>query len=208
MKKIIFYIIVALLIGGAVFYMTNKSFVLGRVGMSFTNKPVDAATTDSIGNVAKDGKRVLVAYFSWGGNTRKLAQSIHRQVGGDIIEIRPVKPYPEGYKATVKVVKQELDSGTLPEINVAKVDMKDYDTILVGYPIWFHREPLVVDKFLRSIETTGKTILPFATSGGSPIETSITTISKAAPNAKLGDALLANDKGLVNPWLKKYNLIK
>ena len=119
MKKIISYIIVALLIGGAVFYMTNKSFVLGRVGMSFANKPVDAATTDSIGNVAKDGKRVLVAYFSWGGNTRKLAQSIHRQVGGDIIEIRPVKPYPEGYKATVKVVKQELDFGTLPEINVA-----------------------------------------------------------------------------------------
>ena len=96
----------------------------------------------------------------------------------------------------------------MPEINVAKVNMKDYDTILVGYPICYQREPLVVEKFLRSIDTTGKTILPFATSGGSPIESSVTTISKAAPKAKLGDALLANDKGLVNPWLKKYNLIK
>lgn len=208
MKNIIFYIIVALFIGGAVFYMTNKSFVLGRVGMSFTNKPVAAATTDSVGNVAKDGKRVLVAYFSWGGNTRKLAQNIHKQVGGDIIEIRPVKPYPEGYKDTVKVGKQELDSGVLPGINVAKVNMQDYDTILVGYPIWYYREPLVVEKFLRSVDTTGKTILPFATSGGSPIEPSVTTISKAAPKAKLGDALLANDTALVNPWLKKYNLIK
>lgn len=208
MKNIIFYIIVAMLIGGAVFYMTNKSFVLGRVGMSFTNKPVAAATTDSVGNAAKDGKRVLVAYFSWGGNTRKLAQSIHKQVGGDIIEIRPVKPYPDGYKDTVKAGKQELDSGVLPEINVAKVNMKDYDTILVGYPIWYYREPLVVEKFLRSVDTTGKTILPFATSGGSPIEPSVTTISKAAPKAKLGDALLANDTALVNPWLKKYNLIK
>ena len=208
MKNIIFYLIVALLIGGAVFYMTNKSFVLGRVGMSFTNKPVAAATTDSVGNVAKDGKRVLVAYFSWGGNTRKLAQSIHKQVGGDIIEIRPVKSYPEGYKDTVKVGKQELDSGVLPEINVAKVNMKDYDTILVGYPIWYYREPFVVEKFLRSVDTVGKTILPFATSGGSPIEPSVATISKAAPKAKLGDALLANDTALVNPWLKKYNLIK
>lgn len=208
MKNILFYIIVAMLIGGVVFYMTNKSFVLGRVGMSFTNKPVAADTTDSVGNVAKDGKRVLVAYFSWGGNTRKLAQSIHKQVGGDIIEIRPAKPYPEGYKDTVKVGKQELDSGVLPEINVAKVNMQDYDTILVGYPIWYYREPLVVEKFLRSVDTAGKTILPFATSGGSPIEPSITTIRKAAPKAKLGDALLANDIGLVNPWLKKYNLIK
>lgn len=208
MKNIIFCVITAMLIGGAVFYITNKSFVLGRVGMSFTNKPAAAAATDSVGNVAKDGKRVLVAYFSWGGNTRKLAQSIHKQVGGDIIEIRPVKPYPEGYKATVKVGKQELDSGNLPEIDVAKVNMKDYDTILIGYPIWYYREPLVVEKFLRSVDTSGKTILPFATSGGSPIEPSITTIKKAAPNAELGDALLANDTGLVNSWLKKYNLIK
>lgn len=208
MKNIITYVIIALLIGGVAFYMTHKSFVLGRVGMTFTNKPVAASTTDSVGNVAKDGKRVLVAYFSWGGNTRKLAQNIHKQVGGDIVEIRPVKAYPEGYRECVKVGKQELDSGMLPAIDVAKVDMKAYDTILVGYPIWYYREPLVIETFLRSVDTTGKTILPFATSGGSPIEPSIATISKAAPKAKMGEALLANDTSLVEPWLKKYGLIK
>lgn len=208
MKNIITYVLIVLLIGGAAFYFTHKSFVLGRIGMTFTNKPVAANTTDSVGNVAKDGKRVLVAYFSWGGNTRKLAQSIHKQVGGDIVEIRPIKPYPEGYKDTVKVGKQELDSGVLPAIDVAKVNMQDYDTILLGYPIWYYREPLVIETFLKSVDTTGKTILPFATSGGSPIEPSIATIRKAASKAKLGDALLANDTSLVNSWLVKYGLIK
>lgn len=206
MKNIIMYILIALVLGGVVFYFTHKSFVLGRVGMTFTNKPVAAEQTDSIGN--KDGKRILVAYFSWGGNTRKLAQNIHKEIGGDIVEIRPVKAYPEGYKDTVKAAKQEFDSGVLPEISFAKIDMKNYDTIVLGYPIWYYREPLVIEKFLRSIDTKGKTILPFATSGGSPIEPSIITIQKAAPQAKLGEELLANDSSLVNPWLTKHKLIK
>lgn len=208
MKNIITYILIALFIGGAIFYFTNKSFVLGRVGMTFTNKPVPASTTDSIGNAAKTGKRILIAYFSWGGNTRKLMQDIHKQVGGDIVEIRPVKAYPEGYKDTVKVGKQELDSGKLPEINVAKVNMADYDTIILGYPIWYYREPLVIETFLRSTDTKGKTILPIATSGGSTIDGSLLTVQKAAPQAKLGEALLANDKSLVTPWLRANKLIK
>lgn len=208
MKNMITYILIALVLGGVVFYFTNKSFVLGRVGMTFTNKPIAAEQTDSLGNTAKDGKRVLVAYFSWGGNTRKVAQSIHQQISGDIVEIRPVKSYPEGYRDTVKVGKQELDSGVLPEISFAELDMKNYDTILLGYPIWYYREPLVIEKFLRSIDTDGKTILPFATSGGSPIEPSLNTIQKAAPKAKLGEELLANDSSRIRPWLEKHKLVK
>lgn len=207
-KNIIAFLLVAVVIGGTIFYFTNKNFVLGRVGMSFTNKPVSEATTDSVGNAAKTGKRVLFAYFSWGGNTRKLMQDMHKQVGGDIVEIRPVKPYPEGYKETVKVCKQEMDSGKLPEIAVAKLNMADYDTIILGYPIWYYREPLVIETFLRSIDTKGKTILPIATSGGSPVDGSVVTIQKAAPEAKLGTALLANDKSLVAPWLKANGIIK
>lgn len=208
MKNIIMYILVALLIGGVVFYFTHKSFVLGRVGMTFTNKPIAAEKTDVIGEAAKTNRKILVAYFSWGGNTRKVAQNIHSLVGGDVVEIRPVKEYPEGYKDTVKVGKQELDSGVLPEITFAKLDMKDYDTILLGYPIWYYREPLVIEKFLRSVDTDGKTIIPFATSGGSPIEPSLNTIQKAAPKAKMGQELMANDSSLIKPWLEKHKLLK
>ena len=88
MKNIIMYILVALLIGGAVFYFTHKSFVLGRVGMTFTNKPIAAEKTDVIGEAAKTNRKILVAYFSWGGNTRKVAQNIHSLVGGDVVEIQ------------------------------------------------------------------------------------------------------------------------
>lgn len=208
MKNIIMYGLIALLIGGAAFFFTHKSFVLGRVGMTFTNKPIAAEKTDVIGAAAKNNRRILVAYFSWGGNTRKVAQNIHGMVGGDIVEIRPVKAYPEGYRDTVKVGRQEIVSGVLPEINYAKLDMKDYDTILLGYPIWYYREPLVIEKFLRSVDTEGKTIIPFATSGGSPIEPSLTTIQQAAPKAKLGKELLANDSSLIKPWLEKHKLLK
>ncbi|MDO4178414.1 MAG: flavodoxin [Phascolarctobacterium sp.] len=208
MKKILLYVIIALLVGGGIFYFTHKNFVLGRVGMTFTNKPVAAETTDSVGNVTKDGKRVLVAYYSWGGNTRRLALAIHKKVGGDIVEIRPANQYPEGYKGTVKAAKLELDSGKLPEIKVTKLNMSDYDTILLGYPIWYYREPLLIESFLRQIDTNGKTILIFATSGGSPVDPSIATVSKAAPKAKIGDAILANDSSLIEPWLKKNGLMK
>lgn len=203
MKNIIMFIVIALMAAGIAFYFTHKSFVLGRVGMSFTNKPLAAEKTDSIGNVPKGGKRILVAYFSWGGNTRKLAQDIHKQVGGDIVEIRPVKPYPEGYKETVKVAREEYAKELLPAIEVAKLDMADYDTIILGYPIWYYREPLVISQFLKQHDLNGKTILPFATSGGSTIEASIPYLEKYAPKANIGEPLLANDKALVEPWLKR-----
>lgn len=197
------FIVIALLVAGIAFYFTHKSFVLGRVGMSFTNKPLAASQTDSLGNVKTDGKRILVAYFSWGGNTRKLAQSIHKQVGGDIVEIRPVNPYPEGYKDTVKMAKQEYDKELLPAINVSQLNMNDYDTIILGYPIWYYREPLVISSFLQQHDLAGKTILPFATSGGSTIEESVPHLKKYAAKAKIGEPLLANDTSLVEPWLKR-----
>lgn len=203
MKRIMLYLVIALAIGGVAFYLTHKSFVLGRVGMSWSNKPVAAKETDSIKlEPAKNGKRILIAYFSWGGNTRKLAQYIHKQVGGDIVEIRTVKPYPEGYKDTVKYARAEYANEQLPEIDT-KLDVFSYDTIILGYPIWYYREPLAISRFLKQSSTAGKTILPFATSGGSGIEESITHLQNYAPQAKIGEPLLANDTSLVEAWLKR-----
>lgn len=202
MKRIIVIAIVVIAAAGAAFYFTHKSFVLGRIGMSFTNKPLPPSVTDSIGS-ARDAGRTLIAYFSWGGNTRKVAQMIHAAVGGDIVEIRRAKPYPAGYKDTVAAAKPEFDDDLLPEIECAELDMSDYDTILLGYPIWYGRAPRAIASFLRGIDTSGKTILPFATSGGSAIETSLPNIAAAAPRATIGEALLANDKSLIAGWIER-----
>lgn len=207
MKKIIMYVLLASGAAAAAFYFTHKDFVLGRIGMSFTNKPADAAQTDSVGNVSKGGKRVLTAYFSWGANTRKTARKIHERVGGDIIEIRPAETYPHGYRDTVKAYGEELKSGRLPEITFAKVDMAQYDYILIGYPIWYNAAPLIIEKFLRSVDTAGKTVLPFATSGGSGIEGSLAGIAEAAPKAVIGEALLANDSSRIPEWLERNGLL-
>ena len=203
MKKFILPILIILICCGTAFYFMNKSFVLGRIGMSLSSKPLPASKTDKLQDgVAKNGKKILIAYFSWGGNTRKTAQYIHSLVGGDIVEIRTVKPYPEGYRATVKVGKEELDKQILPEID-SKVDTSKYDMLIIGYPIWYYKEPLAIDTFLKNANTKGKVILPFATSGGSTIEASVPSMQKYAPEAKFGEPLLANDKDLIEPWLKR-----
>lgn len=203
MKNIIIIAIVVVVAACAAFYFTHKNFVLGRLGMSFTSKPVPASLTDSIGEAQSSGRRVLVAYFSWGGNTREVAQEIHKIVGGDIVEIRSANEYPSGYKDTVNAAKPEFDDELLPEIEFAALDMSDYDIVLLGYPIWYYRAPRVIASFLNSVDTSGKTILPFATSGGSDIDGSIPHIAAATPNATMGEPLLANDTSLIADWIKR-----
>lgn len=205
--KIISYILLALIIGCAGVYIYDKDFFLGRIGMSFSQRPANAAQTDSFGNATKSGKRILIAYYSWGGNTRKVAQSIHKEIGGDIIEIRTVKPYPDGYKEAVKAYKEEYDNGNVRDIVYADIDISKYDYIVLGYPIWYHKQPLMIEKFLKNINTDGKTILPFATSGGTKLDESLASLKTVVPNAKIGEGLLANDTSLITGWLKRNELL-
>lgn len=203
MKKMIIAALAVIAAAGAAFYLTHKDFVLGRIGMSFTNRPMPASATDTVGEARSTGRRILVAYFSWGGNTRRAAQEIHRAAGGDIVEIRAVKAYPSGYRDTAAAAKPEFDGELLPEVDFAPIDMDDYDVIMLGYPIWYGREPRAIASFLSRVDTRGRTILPFATSGGSGIEPSIQHIAEAAPGAALGEPLLANDRSLIPGWVER-----
>lgn len=113
----------------------------------------------------------LVAYFSASGVTKKLAETLAKAVEGDIFEIRPEIPYSEADldwqnpKSRSSVEMKDLSFRPQMAENPRNID--EYDTIFVGFPIWWYIAPTIINTFLESFDSTGKTIVPFATSGSS-----------------------------------------
>lgn len=115
----------------------------------------------------------LVAYFSASGVTAKVAETLAEAIGADIFEIEPKVPYTEAdlnwMDKKARSTIEMNDPVSRPEIAIKRDNMKDYDTIFVGFPIWWYVAPTIINTFLESYDMTGKTIIPFATSGGSDI---------------------------------------
>ena len=114
---------------------------------------------------------ILVAYFSATGETARLARTIARAAGADLHEIRPAQPYTaadlnwhdEQSRSSVEM----KDPACRPAIAGDAPDLTAYDTVLVGFPIWWYQAPRIIETFLESYDFSGKTVIPFATSGGS-----------------------------------------
>ena len=201
-------LIIVLVILAVVAYKGPDSLI-GLAKMTRTASP----ETDRVENVLGQargvtGKKVLVAYFSWGGNTRTVAKLIHEKTGGDLFEIKKDTPYPKDYKPTVDIGKQEKEQDARPKLAGPLPDLKQYDVILLGYPIWWYIEPMPVKTFVEAQDLSGKTILPFATSGGSGIEGSVADLRKTLPKSQVKDGLLANMTGGIDRWLKENGLMK
>ena len=201
MKKFLLVLLGVLLIGAGVAWY-KRDAVIGMLNMSRTRVEATASEKDVLGQTAKNGKKILVAYFSWGGNTRGVARSIHEKVGGDIFEIRTEKSYPDGYKETVEAARAEKAADARPALAGPLPDTSGYDLVLLGYPIWWYVEPMAVDTFVTSVKLDGVTVLPFATSGTSSVKASEERLRKLLPAAKFGPGLLANIESTVEPWLK------
>ena len=82
-------------------------------------------------------KKILVAYFSHSGNTRALASQIHKSIGGDVMEIEAMEPYPDDYDACVQQAEQKLNSGYKPALKIRVGNITSYDLVLIGYPVWW-----------------------------------------------------------------------
>ena len=128
-------------------------------------------------------KKVLIAYFSYSGNTRAVADSIREKAAGDIFEIKPVKSYPAEYTAVVQEAKKELNDGYRPDLAAGVQDMGAYDIVFIGYPNWWSTMPMGVFSFLEAYDFSGKTIIPFCTHGGGGLGRSERDIKKLCPRA-------------------------
>ena len=133
--------------------------------------------------------RKLVAYFFASGVTAKLAETLSESIGADLYAIEPEVPYT---KADLNWMNQNSrssvemkDPASRPAIAGKRDNMDDYDTIFVGFPIWWYVAPTIINTFLESYDFTGKTIIPFATSGGSGMGKTNEKLQPSCPGAKL-----------------------
>ncbi|HIT60023.1 MAG TPA: flavodoxin [Candidatus Fimousia stercorigallinarum] len=160
-----------------------------------------AADTEAESTEPNGDSNVLVAYFSWSGNTEEMAAHIAEQTGGEILEIRPETPYPTDYNECGDVALEERDSNARPAIADLPESMDGYDTILIGYPIWWHTAPMIIGTFLENYDLTGVDIYPFTQSASMDTEqfdNSIDFVRENTQQANVHDGLFArpSDTGL------------
>lgn len=150
------------------------------------------------------GKKVLVAYFSYSGQTEKAAQTIQRRTNGDAFKIETAVPYPAGYHDCTETAKKEKSENIHPQLKSKAENIKDYDVVFLGFPIWWYDAPMAVYSFLDAHDLSGKTVISFCTNGGSPISESTPGLSRALANANFheGARLYPNDTAGTNKWLE------
>lgn len=135
--------------------------------------------------------KILIAYYSWSGNTKTVAQEIQKIVGGDLYEIEAVDAYPKNYNACVDQAKQEIASEYKPKLKPNSIDTSQYDTIFLGSPVWWYTVAPPIATFLSENDFSGKRIAPFCTHGGCGLSKCATDIAKMSPKATV---LEANDQ--------------
>ena len=155
-------------------------------------------------------RKILVAYFSASGVTKGVAQRLAKVAGADLFEIRPAVPYTQAdLNWTDKKSRSSVEMNdplSRPEIAEKLPNMADYDTVFVGYPIWWYVAPHIINTFVESYDLSGKTLVAFATSGGSGIGKTVEELKKLYPDANWKDGKLLNnisDKELVD-WASKF----
>ena len=131
----------------------------------------------------KKAQKVLVIYYSQTGNTKLVAEEIAAKLGADIEEIVAVNPYDGDFMQTIERCMKEREEGVIPEIKPLKSKIAKYDVIFLGYPVWFGTVAPPVATFLKDVDLSGKTIVPFCTFGSGGLESSLRDLEKAQPNA-------------------------
>lgn len=129
--------------------------------------------------------KVLVLYYSLTSNTKTVAQEIAKRLEADIEEIALVEPYDTAFQATIERCKADREKGILPEIKPLKLNVADYDTIFLGYPIWFGTYAPPIASLLEKVDLSGKFVMPFCTFGSGGLESSVKDLAEKQPNAKI-----------------------
>ena len=130
-------------------------------------------------------QKVLVLYYSETGTTKTVAQELQKQLGADIEAVEAVEPYSGNFQETIQRGQREMQSGQTPALKPLKKQVKDYDVIFLGYPIWFGTYAMPIATLVKEQDFAGKTIVPFCTFGSGGLNTSSDALKKALPNAKI-----------------------
>lgn len=158
-------------------------------------------------------KKILVAYFSASGVTAKAAWKLSEAAGADLYEIKPEVPYTRAdLDWTDKKSRSSIemnDPASRPAIAEKLPDMEKYDAVFVGFPIWWYVAPTIINTFLESYDFSGKTIIPFATSGGSGMGRTNEKLKPSCPGATLMQGKVLNGRlseAELKTWVENLNL--
>lgn len=186
-----------------------------------------------------EDSNILIAYFTYGenaalpndvdasssasiqifngevtGNTGVMAHMIAEASGGELFSIRTVEPYPDSYNDTIDVGQAEKNNDIHPELATHIEDLDQYDTIFVGFPNWWYGMPMVMYSFFDEYDFSGKTLIPFCTSGGSAFSDAIDEIKAMEPDATVLDGLhiggssVSDAESRVSEWVAELGLSK
>ncbi len=150
-------------------------FIITGCGTKKDNINNNSSNSNNPSNEIKENSKSLVLYFSATGNTKSIAQKIAKEANSDIIEIIPKDKYKSedlNYNSDCRANREQNDSKARPEIENT-IDITKYDTIYLGYPIWWGTNPKIILTLLDKYDFTGKTIIPFCTSGSTGISESV-----------------------------------
>ena len=172
----------------------------------FTVSQAYAATPNSEGN------KVLIVYYSWGGNTRQIVSQIQNTIQADVVELKTVNTYPVEYRPTTVQAKQELESGYRPPLSTKIDNLDKYNTIIIGSPNWWGTVAMPMMTFLDDYDLSGKTIAMYITHEGSALGNSMNDLRKFCPNSTILEGLairggrVGSAQRDVAAWLKKIGL--
>ena len=156
--------------------------------------------------------KILVAYFSWGGTTQRMAEEIVRQTGADIFRIEPVVPYPTEYTPCTEVAREEKDNNARPAIAGEVENWSDYDTVFIGCPVWWWTTPMIICTFAESYDFEGKTVVPFCTYASTYRDETLARIVELTPDADhlTGEGLTSGriNEQNISSWLNEIGIIE
>lgn len=157
-------------------------------------------------------KKAIVVYFSATGTTRQVATQIAAAANADIMEIKPAQPYTDAdldWNNSQSRSSREINNlKSRPAIKDSKKNLAGYDVVFIGYPIWWNLAPTIVNTFIESSSLNGKTVIPFATSGGSSITNSVEQLKALYPKINWTDGKLLNSPSekVIGNWVESLSL--
>ncbi len=161
--------------------------------------------------IPTDSSKILVAYFSWGGNTRAVATSIAQLTGGTLYEIQPATPYTPDYQTLAyTVARNELDTDARPALKEVNADFSKYDYVFLGCPVWWQTAPMIMSTFCENYSFKGKTVIPFCTYASTGREATLQKLNDltSAANHLTGYGTRGSSTSGVESWLRAINMIK
>ena len=155
-------------------------------------------------------KKALIAYFSASGTTADVAKRLATAANADIYEIKPAKPYKSAdlnwMDKNSRSSLEMKDKSSRPALNDRDAQIENYDLIFIGYPVWWYTAPTIINTFLESYEFSGKTVVLFATSGGSGFGSAVNDLKVSAPKATIKEGRILNGRPsveMLRDWVKK-----